>query len=396
MGGPVVSVFIQFGLSANLPPVAVELFSRDMERLDVVSTYSGPPRSLTVPSLPVYARLRFPSGRIGPLREIHDPDFVLSAESMGVDSLKKPKKQAAPKPPSGIKAASPKRLLRKDPAAMQEMMAVPDRPRLVWAQNQPIALANQAVLSTFDMDGIIRRSNDGRTVTLRRSRTANLAREPGQLTVECHSARLRVCLPGNLAHIKVQASESRDGVECVDIAYHTHSGWADALTEYLQNGDFYSAQSMLDATDQSERLLSDKFLDPYGAAVGAYFLLRSGERLAFPIWLRRLADEFPSLPDGAVIWAWYLIRQEQAIDEGLRYLRIAARRGTPVFAEGRRLLIDGLYRAGEAGHEFLRRKPDAAQRVIWASPLTAWREDEAPGGGLAKVSFRLRPAPARD
>ena len=75
----------------------------------------------------------------------------------------------------------------------------------------------------------------------------------------------------------------------------------------------------------------------FGAALGGYALLRSGQVDRLHHWPRNLADSFPWLPDGAVIAG------EEAALEGdhataIGFVCDAARRGLPVFATGFSLL----------------------------------------------------------
>jgi hypothetical protein len=57
------------------------------------------------------------------------------------------------------------------------------------------------------------------------------------------------------------------------------------------------------------RLLQDKIEDPYAAVVGAYLLLRLKRFSQMHDWGQHLADWFPFLPDGCVLWASQLMQQ---------------------------------------------------------------------------------------
>jgi hypothetical protein len=108
----------------------------------------------------------------------------------------------------------------------------------------------------------------------------------------------------------------------------------DAVARYLQSGHLVEAASVL---GNAEQLLQSKMADPFGAALGGYALLRSGQLDRLHHWPRNLAGMFPWLPDGAVIAG------EEAALEGdhataLGFVCDAARRGLPVFAVGYSLL----------------------------------------------------------
>lgn len=109
---------------------------------------------------------------------------------------------------------------------------------------------------------------------------------------------------------------------------------ADAVARYLQSGHLVEAAGVI---QNAEQLLQRKMADPFGAALGGYALLRSGQLDRLHHWPRNLAGMFPWLPDGAVIAG------EEAALEGdhataIGFVCDAARRGLPVFAAGFSLL----------------------------------------------------------
>jgi hypothetical protein len=117
-----------------------------------------------------------------------------------------------------------------------------------------------------------------------------------------------------------------------------NSPQVDAVARYLQGGHLQEAASV---GGDAEHLLEQKMADPFGAALGGYALLRSGQLERLHHWPRNLADWFPWLPDGAVIAG------EEAALEGdhtlaIQYVCDAARRGLPVFGAGLSLLASRL------------------------------------------------------
>jgi hypothetical protein len=132
-------------------------------------------------------------------------------------------------------------------------------------------------------------------------------------------------------------------------------------------------------TDSARRLLHAKFNDPFGAAVGAFVLLRSERFADVPDWFERLATSFP-LPDGAVARARQILQTGGDLQHARAHLLEAARRGVPLLTEAFRILLDdlALFRRRQDGSEDAE-VVDAVQRlrtysdhVLWALPLTTF------------------------
>jgi hypothetical protein len=118
----------------------------------------------------------------------------------------------------------------------------------------------------------------------------------------------------------------------------------EALLGYLMSGDYGAARTVGEHVVQyAENLLHDKTLDPGQAAIGAYYLLRAGRLDRLHDWTRNLANWTPWMPDGAVIRAWHLLRKPKPNPEhALAWFLEAEQRGIPLYAQGLRLLFDGL------------------------------------------------------
>jgi hypothetical protein len=112
----------------------------------------------------------------------------------------------------------------------------------------------------------------------------------------------------------------------------------DAVARFLKGGHLQEAASV---GGNAEHLLEAKMADPFGAALGGYALLRSGQLDRLHHWPRNLADWFPWLPDGAVI-AGEEAALEDEHDVAIGYVCDAARRGLPVFGVGLSLLASRL------------------------------------------------------
>jgi hypothetical protein len=119
---------------------------------------------------------------------------------------------------------------------------------------------------------------------------------------------------------------------------------AEALLGYLAHGSLGAARRIskevvADAVDY----LREKREGPFAACIAGYFLLRAGHGEKQD-WMRNLANWFPMIADGAVIYATSLLRAGGPIEreEARRYLIEAVSRGIPVYTVGLRLLFDGL------------------------------------------------------
>ncbi len=84
-------------------------------------------------------------------------------------------------------------------------------------------------------------------------------------------------------------------------------------------------------------MVRKKTSSPLAATVAGLVLLRAGRLDLVEDWLQNLSDWFPSLPDGAVLWAEQILRQEEdrekAVAEATRSLIRLNERGLPVTAE---------------------------------------------------------------
>jgi len=117
----------------------------------------------------------------------------------------------------------------------------------------------------------------------------------------------------------------------------------DALLSYLAQGAFEEARAIGGLSDNDMvEILYQKKQNPSAAVVSVYYMMRAGT-LSHPDWVKNLADWFPLIPDGPVLYAWCLLKQEKPDYVGARsYLLMATQRGIPIYTYGIRLLYDGL------------------------------------------------------
>lgn len=158
-----------------------------------------------------------------------------------------------------------------------------------------------------------------------------------------------VAVPGTYSTMVLIRPSASDQVHPLDLVVSTDNWDLEALLSLMQRGDLDRAEDLMEKRDLAERLLYTKVSNPLGAAVGAYFLLRTGALEQLHDWTTHLAEWFEWLPDGAVIRSWHLIhaaRGEAAhkdkLDQARNLLLSASQRGLPVYTEGIRLLRDGL------------------------------------------------------
>jgi hypothetical protein len=129
------------------------------------------------------------------------------------------------------------------------------------------------------------------------------------------------------------------------------SNWkAEALLSLLKTGAIHDAQTLITYKQAgelvAEELLQQKRLDRAAATIGGYYLLRSNCLKRLHDWPKNLADWFPQLPDGAIIYATQLLNNKKPrkvkMQESRKYFIEALKRGLPVYTEGFRLLVDGV------------------------------------------------------
>lgn len=120
-----------------------------------------------------------------------------------------------------------------------------------------------------------------------------------------------------------------------------HSSKSTALFDYMRRGALDQARRITpDWLQTSESLLAGKVNDPMSAILGAYVLLRLGNREK-ENWMLNLASWFKRLPDGAIIYGWSRLKAGDA-KMAAQWFHTALRRGLPMYTEGVRLLSEGL------------------------------------------------------
>ncbi|MDI5925229.1 hypothetical protein QBK93_11145 [Rhizobium leguminosarum] len=129
-------------------------------------------------------------------------------------------------------------------------------------------------------------------------------------------------------------------------------GERSALLSYLGSSRMYEATVAFDSGrygDQILQLMEEKRQNPLAAAAAAYaglsFAVGDKRREDWSPWLANLMNWFPSIPDGAILFARDKIERaktEQDLVTALDALLKAYLRGPPYFSVGIRHLLDGL------------------------------------------------------
>lgn len=176
----------------------------------------------------------------------------------------------------------------------------------------------------------------------------DVAFEPTLLEVRTGARRsVFVSLPpGNICQCLIKRTEGEArNFGPVDVAVSTNNFKAEALITLLTNGAIDKARTLSDAKE-AEKLLYEKQSNAPAAAIGGYFLLKTGELDRLHDWASNLADWFPWLADGPVIHATQLLSKREKSEHDISLIRArlleAVGRGIPVYSEGLRLLEKGL------------------------------------------------------
>ena len=168
---------------------------------------------------------------------------------------------------------------------------------------------------------------------------------PKEVQILLRPTRTPTSLDGGLA-AKVVSTD----MQTESLSYYLRSGALESASavsrvvmEEAEELEFLGTGAPPEAKE-AEELLRGKLRNPFGAAVGGYYLLQIRDFERMHNWPNNFANWLPWLPDGAVIHAWQLL-----LTAGIEYrsnarerLLQAWSRGLPVYSQGLRLLIDGL------------------------------------------------------
>ncbi len=134
--------------------------------------------------------------------------------------------------------------------------------------------------------------------------------------------------PSNPAYTMELARNEQRQITQFDVGLAVNSSGslraAARLWRRYQIADIQAALSEFD-TSQLQQMVEQKISSPLAATVSALVLLRANQQDRLHDWLRNLANWFPELPDGAVLWAVHCLRSRQAdraaaVQESTEYL----------------------------------------------------------------------------
>ena len=171
-----------------------------------------------------------------------------------------------------------------------------------------------------------------------------------------------------------------------EVSFDVHMGnvKADFFLRYCAKGMLTEAAQVLrdeqqqQAMGQATQLLHDKFDDPVAAVVGAYGLLKFGNKERRD-WIKNLYNNFPWLPDAAAIEAECLAREGNHKDSLRTFLELADR-GIPLFTDGLIFAVDRL--------EFFTNVDRPAEDIRQARPLLELLRNYCQFADLSKLICR--------
>lgn len=382
----------------DMPIASVEVVAPDMQVVSRMMLGAGRSKTVTVPSEMSFLRVHLPTGQVATLTDPGNLARTISLESI----LGKPHRilvaEARHENDSDIYGFNPMGRTISVPDVMSGTVSIPDemkgaeltsqyavqryfrraplRNNIMIDHHDTLSLSDHARASivTYRGDTV-----PGHAIGMAQEACWKLERSDhhhaaSTLRLEqSNSAVLDVRLPANLREVRARVDDLKEeGVLLYSIRLTSREPAADAVLNYLQKGDLYSAESMTEWIDEAEGMLFHKVDDPYTAAIASYLLLRLGRYDRMHDWPRNLADWFDFLPDGCVIWARQLMHRVPDKQNEIRdYLFKAVERGLPVYTEGLRILMDGLRLLGPKGQGTLQTVQKQAGDVLWQSPVTA-------------------------
>lgn len=195
-----------------------------------------------------------------------------------------------------------------------------------------------------------------------------------------------VALPGALSlRVLIRPAAGPEGeVHPLDVIVSTHDTGAEAILSLLDTGAVEDAK-VIENAGAAEQMLYQKIANPSGAAIGGYYLLKSGDLDRLHDWTLNLADWIDWMADGPVIRAWHVLKdarlhgkdRAETYAKAREFLLKAVDRGIPVYTEGLRLLRDGINALSQNKDDA---EAQAAKAIVdrytescdWSAPTTTF------------------------
>lgn len=173
-----------------------------------------------------------------------------------------------------------------------------------------------------------------------------------------------------IAACKLRVTYGRGRVEPVVVP--TGSPEIELIAGYMRTGQVEAAAEV---AVQAERVLLGKLMNPIGAALAGYALLRLGDTERLHHWPENLANWFQWLPDGAVVAGEQAAREGDE-DRATEWFATALDRGYPIFTDGFSLIAARLREHAHSDElpEPLRLREDAFRRLIRMVPYVDFRQ----------------------
>jgi hypothetical protein len=367
------SALLKIKFADDMMASAVDVVSSQLEIVDRVMLAPGDEKVVQVPSETSFLRLHLPSGKIVILHDPGNLDRLISWKD--VRSQLKSRFPRGGGGGGGGRSGSVTFANEGTEAAHAPKYALASEPELTPS----VHLGHYGLAQVLGPAG---QPLPGRNMS--RGAKWKLTPEPtgpplSMVIVPSPGAELTVRLPHDLTGIRLrtQGSRKRETLT-MTINLKTTEPAADAILGYLQRGDLYSAQAMTQWVVRAKEMLFDKMKNAYAASVGAYLLLRLRMFNHLHDWPKNLADRFTFLPDGCIIWAWFLIYQRPSEKREItRYLLMAVDRGVPIYSEGLRLLTDGLRLLSTDAQPALNKLAQQIGVIVPNSPVAATITDSS-------------------
>jgi len=342
---------LKINFSTDMPQASVEVVSPKLETVGRLWLRPGRSGSIDVPSEGSFLRVHLASGEVVTLKDPGNFDRLIQWSDLSSELESRA---------TGA------------PSSLSKMMRVHASSAVFTPVVNPLAsidlghqLTARLVASGDDVRSAV--STEGTAFRL----TPDSSHDGYDLLIERPGFKARIRMPGLLRDFAMQVEPRGSDRQVVMIRVRTKNPTADAISAYMTRGDLYSASAMADWIEEAQDLLLGKLEDPFSAAVGGYLLLRLRSLPQLRTWARNLADNFPQMADGSIIWAWQQILLHGDENEIRAYLKRAVSADLPVYTEGLRLLRDALSMLGHNAQSDSKTLQEMAGEVIWSSPLTA-------------------------
>ncbi len=146
--------------------------------------------------------------------------------------------------------------------------------------------------------------------------------------------------PGGPVRVALTRSPSKEG-DSLEVTLGRSRPDNELIMSYLARGAVAEADRLAEAWQAANLMLYEKKNDPVSAAAGAYLLLKNHRLQDRRRWVDNLVDWFPYMADGAIVSAALALQRQDAAEASIRAkVKLALRRGLPVFALGATILVE--------------------------------------------------------